>query len=166
MKELLKPESKQYTEAPDLDVALVNEYIELENKQLQMQAELKTIWERQKELKVKMLEQLPGEAHDKYNLNVNGIVIKKSFQDKSSLNAEKALAFARGRRMLSRVAHKAWVINPKKLEAEVSQLLNDGKVTKEDLKELIQPKFIPTLVLDDNRPQIVIQQVEATNKAQ
>lgn len=157
LKNLVKPESKQYEEAPNLNKALVDEYIELENKQLQMMAQVKQMWERQKELKIEMLKQLPGEDHDKFNLNIDGILVKKSFQDKSSVDTKKALEFARGRRMLGKVANKEWVLNKSAFELEVVQLIGEGKITLEDAKELMKVNYVPTLVLDDTRPPIVME---------
>lgn len=157
LKNLIKPESKQYEEAPDLNKALVDEYIELENKQLQMMAQVKQMWDRQKELKIEMLKQLPGEDHDKFNLNIDGILVKKSFQDKTSIDNQKAIEFARGRRMLSKVAKKEWVLDKKTFEAEVIKLLSEGKISKEDAKSVVTTNYIPTLVLDDTRPPIVME---------
>lgn len=155
MKAMVGLTQKTYDNAPDIDEALVMEFIELENKQLQMMQEVKKMWERQKEIKNELLTQLPGDVQDKVKVNINGILINKTVQDKRSIDTEKAIKFARGRRMLSKVAQKAWVLNKKSFEAEVNELLKEGKVTKDDLSELMDDKLVPMITLDDTRPAIM-----------
>lgn len=155
MKKIFRVEQVEYTEAPKVDEAKVKRYMDLENKGLQLEAELKKMYAEQAILKQEIIDSLPGRKQDKVDINVEGILVSKTVQDKSKIDVKKAIDWARGRRLLNKVARKDWVIDAKAFESQVVKLIDEKKVSKEDIKELMEEKYVPMIKFKDTRPGIV-----------
>lgn len=145
-------EKKVYTSAPNVDVNLLERFLELKKEHEKLENQKKVIESEMNELRTKILSQLPGEVKDKVQTVIDGIEINKYSRNKSEkIDEEKAIDLAKKLKVLSKVAEKKWVLDNKKFKEVMRQKVEEGKLKQEEYNSLIQQAWIPVLVVKDLR---------------
>lgn len=145
---------KHFFQAPELDVTLVETFCEIKKEVDLLAYQLKQRESQLDLLRTDILAQLPGDVQDKVDLDINGIILKKTSRDGAGgkLKGAAAVAFAKTKKFLSKVGKKEWVIDQKAFDDQVKQMIKEGKLSQEQYDDMIEHKWTPVLKIEDKRP--------------